>query len=384
MALDPKPATGDTTEEERPRSLSELAQAAFGDNYHPREKIEGLLQDETPSTEGVSEDETKEVDAETEEVEAVEEDTSEEEDSVDDQSQTDDADDAATDDEVIKTVAELRDHLEVDDEYLDGLKVDIGKVLGKASPDLSFGEVKALASKALANEERDEQAKAKAAAAAEQHKQNTAALEVQFATAGKVIETAEALLTAEMAEVDWDDLRESNPGQWAMERQRFMERTSAIEGLKSQVQQQFVDHYQTQMREANEKANEYVAQERGKLMEAMPRVNAEWGHAEKVPVLKARLADYAKSIGFTDEELAQTVDHRMLVVLEKARLHDAVKGKVDVAKKRVHRLPKIARPGASKTADVVNMNAERKARANLRKSGDINDALAVMRAKRKG
>jgi hypothetical protein len=118
------------------------------------------------------------------------------------------------------------------------------------------------------------------------------------------------------------------------------------------------------------------------LLAEMPKVNPAWSDTSKVQALKSELADYARSLGFSDEEIGNTVDHRVLITLEKARQHEQAVQKVAPAKKRVSKVPKVMKPGAGKDTRIVNLEATKRARDSLRQSGSIDDALALVRARR--
>jgi len=379
-------AAADEAGAEKRPSLSELAQKAFGQNFHGEVKpTEGLLGD-TVRKEGEADDDAGS-DADDEAAAAAAAAAAAEAGTTDDddgQNQTDDDDkgDTGADDEVeISTFAELRQHLEADDEWLGGLQMDV-EVNGKTSQ-VPLRDLVANYQTNQAADERLEQAKTKSAEAAQLQARQTAALEVQFNIAAQAAEAAETMLLSEMAEVDWDALRQEDPGRWAAERQRFTERKGAIEQLKNKVVEGYREWMTQQQNELQEKQKEYVEHQRGLLASTMPKVSPDWGDPQKLQAAKTRLADYAISSGYTKEELANTVDHRMLITLEKARLYDAAQGKLDVTRQRIRKVPRVMKPGASRGAQVVNLQAQQKARQNLEQTGSIDDALALVKAKRK-
>jgi hypothetical protein len=56
---------------------------------------------------------------------------------------------------------------------------------------------------------------------------------------------------------------------------------------------------------------QFVEQERGKITEVLPQ----WRDEKVAKAEKAKVADYAKKIGFTDQEIAQFYDHRAVTTL---------------------------------------------------------------------
>ena len=83
----------------------------------------------------------------------------------------------------------------------------------------------------------------------------------------------------------------------------------------------------------------------------------------------------SKSIGYTDEQLAQVYDHRAVVALWKAAQYDKlVKSKSGVVKK-VAEAPKTLKPGTGTTQNADDKS--KKLRQQLKKSGKARDAAAL-------
>ena len=96
----------------------------------------------------------------------------------------------------------------------------------------------------------------------------------------------------------------------------------------------------------------------------------------KGEVIRKEIRGFAKSIGFTDQELSQVYDHRAVLALYKAMQYDKLqKGKPGVVKK-VADAPKTMKPGVASQAD-VEADATKKLMGQLRKSGKKGDAAKV-------
>ena len=65
----------------------------------------------------------------------------------------------------------------------------------------------------------------------------------------------------------------------------------------------------------------WATDQAGKLARKLP----EWNDPVNGPVLKAKLSSYARSMGFSDQELTKMADHRFLLVLKDAAMGDAVR-----------------------------------------------------------
>jgi hypothetical protein len=115
-----------------------------------------------------------------------------------------------------------------------------------------------------------------------------------------------------------------------------------------------------------------VAQEEEKLKAALP----EMADAEKGPGLKRDLIDYAKSLGFTDDDLAQVTDHRVLVLLNNSRLYAEAQRRKPVVESKVDRALEAMKPsGATPKPKASDME---RARARLAASGSVEDAAALL------
>ena len=92
------------------------------------------------------------------------------------------------------------------------------------------------------------------------------------------------------------------------------------------------------------------------MLESIP----EWSDEERMKGDLEAITNYARSVGFPDEELADVVYNRHLQVLRKAMLYD--QGKT-VAEKKVKKAPKMQRSAngrfVSKKQNKVNKLVER-------------------------
>ena len=168
-------------------------------------------------------------------------------------------------------------------------------------------------------------------------------------------------------EPNWDELYEQDPLEYTREKHRWdqkKEKLAAVEAEQKRLQQ---EQYEKQMKELNDsvKAGEQ------RLLEVVP----EWQKAETAQAEKAEISQYAiNSLEFTQEELSQVYDWRLLNVLRKAWLYDKTK---EASKQKPTQKAKsrVARPGAvtkNKTVTPV-----KKAKQRLAKSGKVSDAAKV-------
>jgi hypothetical protein len=110
----------------------------------------------------------------------------------------------------------------------------------------------------------------------------------------------------------------------------------------------------------------HLAQEAQKLTQFIP----EFSQPEKADQVRADIRQYAKSIGFSDQELANVYDSRAVLALWKAAQYDKL---VSQGPKKVSQAPPVLKSGAAKVAqpETESYKAERN---KLRKTGKARDA----------
>ena len=171
------------------------------------------------------------------------------------------------------------------------------------------------------------------------------------------------------ANVNWDELRETDPIEYVTTREQYREAQERIQSMQYQ-QAQVAQAQQAQMNQAR---HEMLKVERGKLVEALP----EWGEPGTQKELANTLQTYAKTQGFTQEELSELIDHRSILVLLKAHKYDQLQ-KSDVKSKKLKNKPKLVRAGSgtsTKKSDKSKRTAQMK---RLQGSGHIDDASALL------
>jgi hypothetical protein len=177
------------------------------------------------------------------------------------------------------------------------------------------------------------------------------------------------------AEPDWATLRQQNPAeyaaQWADHQQRQAE-LQQIQRERARVQQEQTADQQKQLASLLE-------EERTRLLEVIP----EWKDAEKAKVEKSDLMKYAMGMGYTEDDLAQVYDHRIMLVLRKAAAYDRIqsKGKEQLAARQAP-AAKVLQPGVRSSqpaSQVAQQKSYERARNDLARSGSVQDAAAAIR-----
>jgi hypothetical protein len=167
---------------------------------------------------------------------------------------------------------------------------------------------------------------------------------------------------------DLATLKETDPIGYATKVAEQVEREKQLAAVRAEQQR----IAQQQQAEHSERLKQHLAQEAQKLAEAIP----EFADPVKSQVVKADVRNYAKGIGFSDQELAQAYDHRAITALYKAMQYDKLMGKKPEANKKVSQAPKMLKPGTS-TPEARQSQEVKQMRGRLKQSGRAKDAAAL-------
>ena len=163
-------------------------------------------------------------------------------------------------------------------------------------------------------------------------------------------------------EPNWDALYQQDPQQWLIQREVWRERQERKRALVEEKQRLL----QAQEADKQRIVAQFVEQERGRLAEVLPQ----WRDEKVAKAEKAKVADYAKRIGFTDQEIAQFYDHSAVTTLYKAMKFDELQSGKPKAKKQA---TPVAKAGAATTTP-KGRDAYRKSQQRLAKTGKVADA----------
>lgn len=206
------------------------------------------------------------------------------------------------------------------------------------------------------------------------------AREVRDQYAQQLAVLAEVLEQATPAEPDWEKLRQENPTEYAVqwvEHQQYRQQQALVRAQQERV-------YAEQLRDAEAQREALLAEESAKLAKALP----EWGDAAKSVEIRQQLADYARHLGYTEDDLNSVVDHRIIILLDKARRYDALQSRAVQVQGKARPNPATRQtltPGGTSPAPKAPETAENKARdrrleqkmRRLADTGSARDAAAV-------
>lgn len=182
------------------------------------------------------------------------------------------------------------------------------------------------------------------------------------------LQLIEQMLNQQESGEDLATLKETDPIGYATRVAEQVEREKQLAAVRAEQQR----IAQQQQAEHGERLKQHLAQEAQKLAEAIP----EFADPVKSQVVKADVRNYAKGIGFSDQELAQAYDHRAITALYKAMQYDKLMGKKPEANKKVSQAPKMLKPGTS-TPEARQSQEVKQMRGRLKQSGRARDAAAI-------
>jgi hypothetical protein len=167
--------------------------------------------------------------------------------------------------------------------------------------------------------------------------------------------------------VDLAELKENDPIQYAIKVAEQTETNKKLQ-LLAQEQQKLAAAQQHQVAQHRQKL---VAHESQMLTEKVK----EFSDPKKAEQIKNDIRSFGKSIGFTDDELAQVYDHRHVIVMQKAMAYDKLQQSNPSVTKKLKQAPKMTKKGNK----IANVDVYTKQKKRLKSSGSIDDATSVFK-----
>lgn len=171
-------------------------------------------------------------------------------------------------------------------------------------------------------------------------------------------------------EPDWQKMASEDPAGYVQQKAAWDQRQTQIQAAEQEKQRLQDEDTQKQQ----QGFEQYMQHQRQSLLTAKPELS----EPEKATAFFSGVNQYAKSqFGFTDQELGQVLDHRFLLMAEKAMQFDQMQktGK-PVVKKLKQRAP--LKPGARKQDRPAASTAQRKAQNRLERTGSTRDAASLI------
>lgn len=184
-----------------------------------------------------------------------------------------------------------------------------------------------------------------------------------------LVQLEQALQDMTPKEPDWNQLRATlSPDQFSAEVIAWQNNQKRLEAVTAERQR--VEGQQRQ--DAEKGFREFIEQQRTKLIEADP----DFGDPTKNKTLNDDLSSYALNKGFTPEEVAQVVDHRLVLILRDAMRYQQLKAKQPAVKNKLDQVITTATPGSSRQNN-PKLSKSDQALQRLKQTGHIDDAAAA-------
>jgi len=263
------------------------------------------------------------------------------------------AEEISEDEVEVTSIEQLAEHLETDKDWLLGLKTT-QKVNGKEI-EISVADALSNTRMQVAGDEYLADAKAKAKQIIETNTQSQQDMLATGATVAALLQQAESLVDSGMKEEDWARLRREDPAEYSAKKEEVREKRAAIENMKAQAREVLskVGEATTQREEAM--LTERLPAEQQKFLEMVP----EWNDPDVVAKESEELSNYFTANNLSADEVKMvSYNATYLNMARNSMLFERSKGKIDVAKKKVTKIPKVLKPGkaAEDTKPKVDSN----------------------------
>ena len=182
------------------------------------------------------------------------------------------------------------------------------------------------------------------------------------------LQVIEQMLSTQPEE-DLTALKDSDPVGYAIKVAEKMEREKQLAAVRAERE----SVQARQVAEQQERLKSHLAQEAERLRAAIP----DMADDVKGEVIRKEIRDYAKSVGWSDQELSQVYDHRAVLTLYRAmQFEKLMKGK-PAAQKKVVEAPKALKPGVGNQKVDRDSEAEKKLHKQLKQTGRTRDAAKL-------
>jgi len=181
------------------------------------------------------------------------------------------------------------------------------------------------------------------------------------------LQVIEQLLSTQDTE-NLQELKDSDPIAYAIKVAERSERDKQLQAV--QAERQRVSQEQQALQ--GQRLHQHIQSEQEKLKSVIPDFKDE----AKADVIRRDIRSYAKSIGFSDQELSQVYDSRAVQTLYKAMQYEKLVAGKAGATKKVASAPKTLKPGTSNPQS-SEQEAQKKDFAQLRKTGNKRDAAKL-------
>ena len=177
------------------------------------------------------------------------------------------------------------------------------------------------------------------------------------------LQALDSFLTQQNRGVDLDVLKETDPIGYAVAVAEQSQREKQLAVVRNEQQR----IAQQQQSEQQASLQNHLRQESEKLASLIPELSTPQGDA-----VRKQIRDYAKSVGWTDQELSSVYDSRAVQTLYKAMKYEQLQKSKPELNKKLQSAPKMMRSGTS--VPQAKSSQDKQAMQRLRETGKVSDA----------
>lgn len=176
------------------------------------------------------------------------------------------------------------------------------------------------------------------------------------------LQALDQFLTQQNKGENLEVLKESDPIGYAVKVAERVEREKQLAVVRAE-QQRIAQQQQAEQQATMQK---HIVAESEKLSNLIPEL------ATKGDEIRKQIREYAKSVGWTDQELGSVYDHRAVVALYKAMKYEQLQQAKPDVQKKVSQAPKMLKAGTS--VPPTKSQQDKQVMQRLRQTGKVTDA----------
>jgi hypothetical protein len=177
------------------------------------------------------------------------------------------------------------------------------------------------------------------------------------------LQALDSFLSQQNQGVNLDVLKETDPIGYAVAVAEQSQREKQLAVVRNEQQRLA----QQQQSEHHASLQNHLRQESEKLTSLIPELATPQGDA-----VRKQIRDYAKSVGWSDQELGQLYDSRAVVTLYNGMKYQQLQKSKPEVNKKLQAAPKMMRSGTS--APPTKSSSDKQAMQRLRETGKVTDA----------
>jgi len=177
------------------------------------------------------------------------------------------------------------------------------------------------------------------------------------------LQALDSFLTQQHQGVDLEVLKETDPIGYAVAVAEQSQREKQLAVVRNEQQR----IAQQQQAEQQSQLQAHLRTESEKLVSLIPELATPQGDA-----VRKQIRDYAKSVGWSDQELSSVYDSRAVMTLYKAMKYEQLQKSKPELNKKLQSAPKMMRSGTS--VPQARSSQDKQAMQRLRETGKVQDA----------